>query len=400
VLAAGPPRPVHHAELGRAAGPEQRQAKWRLGASVRQQTAALFPSTDTVIAYRLLFGALTGIVPDGIAGLGVTDLDWAGDGTVLLDYLKGRTAAESVTLNRRAVRLLEQWLEHSAVLRRSAPPALRGALWLRHAPEGRGPCEAGAVDSRTIQRWVKRHGLLADDGQLLPIHRHRIRTTFESHRDRRAWFGSNRATIDPNHSAPVEGDHHLTASTAAQRDNIDTIIADARADLLRKAHPAAVLTTAEAAERAGRFPELVRGPQLDQAAITELVGGQRDVFVAACADPLSGLHGPKGKPCPARPWVCLLCPLAVFAPPARGEPAPAEGVLRPAVAAPARRPCPGTLQAGTRTRSRIGRCAPASSTETHALTTTQRDRHVRAPARTQQAARRRSAAAPAPRSEE
>jgi hypothetical protein len=38
------------------------------------------------------------------------------------------------------------------------------------------------------------------------------------------------------------------------------------------------------------------------------------VFVAACADQLSGLHGPKGKPCPARPWVCLLCPLAVFAP--------------------------------------------------------------------------------------
>ena len=48
--------------------------------------------------------------------------------------------------------------------------------------------------------------------------------------------------------------------------------------------------------------------------IAELVGGERDVFTAACADQLSGLHGPKGKPCPARPWVCLLCPLAVFAP--------------------------------------------------------------------------------------
>jgi hypothetical protein len=48
--------------------------------------------------------------------------------------------------------------------------------------------------------------------------------------------------------------------------------------------------------------------------IAELVGDQRDVFTAACADQLSGLHGPKGKPCPARPWVCLLCPLAVFAP--------------------------------------------------------------------------------------
>jgi hypothetical protein len=44
------------------------------------------------------------------------------------------------------------------------------------------------------------------------------------------------------------------------------------------------------------------------------VGGQRDVFTAACADQLAGQHGPKGTPCPARPWVCLLCPLAVFAP--------------------------------------------------------------------------------------
>ena len=38
------------------------------------------------------------------------------------------------------------------------------------------------------------------------------------------------------------------------------------------------------------------------------------MFTAACADQLAGLHGPAGKPCPARPWVCLLCPLAVFAP--------------------------------------------------------------------------------------
>lgn len=35
---------------------------------------------------------------------------------------------------------------------------------------------------------------------------------------------------------------------------------------------------------------------------------------AACADQLAGLHGPKGQPCPARPWVCLLCPLVIFAP--------------------------------------------------------------------------------------
>ena len=59
---------------------------------------------------------------------------------------------------------------------------------------------------------------------------------------------------------------------------------------------------------------LVKGLDLDDATIAGLLSGEQDVFVAACADPLSGLHGPPGKPCPARPWVCLLCPLAVFTP--------------------------------------------------------------------------------------
>lgn len=48
--------------------------------------------------------------------------------------------------------------------------------------------------------------------------------------------------------------------------------------------------------------------------IRDLVSGVRDVFTAACAGQLSGLHGPPGKPCPARPRACLPCPLAVFAP--------------------------------------------------------------------------------------
>jgi hypothetical protein len=75
-----------------------------------------------------------------------------------------------------------------------------------------------------------------------------------------------------------------------------------------------VVTDDDAAALAQDYPQLVTAQGLDEGAIAELVGGQRDVFVAACADQLSGLHGPKGQPCPARPWVCLLCPLAVFAP--------------------------------------------------------------------------------------
>ena len=269
-----------------------------------------------VIAYRLLFGVYSGIVPDGIDDLVVGDIDWAGDSTVLLSYVKGRTAAESLNLPRQAVRLLEQWLSHSALLRRHAGSALRGQLWLRlNRPGGSEiAAKAGSAGRVAVQRWVARHAVTGDDGAPLKIHRSRIRTTHQSMRDRRSWAGRGRATIDPNHSAQVEGDHYLTAVTASQRQAVEAIVEDAQHDLLRRAHPPVVVTEPEATVLAAGYPQLVGALGLTDTLIAELVGGQRDVFTAACADPLSGLHGPPGKPCPARPWVCLLCPLAVFAP--------------------------------------------------------------------------------------
>ena len=158
----------------------------------------------------------------------------------------------------------------------------------------------------THQLWAARHGLSVD--------RRRIRTTYLSLRDRSRWHGSSRSAIDPNHTPAVEGDHYLTAATPAQRAALDTIIEDAQRDLLGKAHPPVVLADEDAAELAAAYPGLVAGLNLDDATIAGLLSGEQDVFTAACADPLSGLHGPPGKPCPARPWVCLLCPLAVFTP--------------------------------------------------------------------------------------
>ena len=276
--------------------------------------AELFPESNVVLAYRLLFGAFSGIVPDGIDALGMDDIDWAGDASVLLSYVKRRTAAESMNLPGPAVRLLARWLEHSALLRRLAPPVLRGELWLRYCPNSPVLMRAGKFDAVTVSRWVARQGLTGDDGQPLQVRLHRIRTTFEARRDRRSWNGSTRATIDPNHSPRVEGDHYLAAATAAERDAVEEIIADAQGDMLRRAQPPAVLTEAETGALARDFPHLVAQLGLDDAALAELAGGQRDVFTAACADPLAGLHGPKGQPCPARPWVCLLCPLAIFTP--------------------------------------------------------------------------------------
>jgi hypothetical protein len=277
-----------------------------------ETSVAMFPPIDVTIGYRLLFGVHTGIVPDGIDALGLADIEWAGDATVLLDYVKGRTSKESLTLSPRAVRLLEQWLDHSALLRRFTPPDQQGCLWLRYVPNTRPAIRGDPVSPESWRSFTRRHRLHGDDGQPLRVHLHRVRTTFVTMRDRRTWFGSGRALIDPNHSPRVEGDRYLSVATPTQREAVDAIIADAQHDLLRKAHPPIVVDTEQAAHAATRLPGLVAELQLGDDAVVELVAGARDVFAAACADPLSGMHGPPGKPCPARPWVCLLCPLAVF----------------------------------------------------------------------------------------
>ncbi|MEV0136386.1 hypothetical protein AB0H83_49190 [Dactylosporangium sp. NPDC050688] len=306
--------PVGIAAFGQHLGCSDNVIRQRGG--VLEASRDLFPSLEVVIAYRLLFGIYSGIVPDGIDDLVTDGIDWAGDSTILLSYLKGRTAAESLTLPRRAVRLLEQWLAHSALLRSHAGPAQRRQLWIRLSKPGGTEisAKAGAASRVAVQRWVQRHGVTDVDGAPVKIHRSRIRTTFQSLRDKSTWAGRGRATIDPNHSAQVEGDHYLTATTPSQRRAVEAIVEDAQHDLLRKAHPPTVVTDENAAALVKDYPRLLATLDLDDTVIAELVGGERDVFTAACADQLAGLHGPKGKPCPARPWVCLLCPLAVFAP--------------------------------------------------------------------------------------
>jgi len=296
------------AELGSTLGAVQQRGGFP------QASSDMFPSQDALIAYRLLFGIYSGIVPDGIDDLMVDDIDWAGDASILLSYVKGRTAAESVNLPRRAVRLLEQWLTHSALLRSFAEEKDRRRLWLGLSRPGRYAVITGTGGRVAIQRWVARHHLTDETERPLKIHRSRIRTTHHAMRDKSTWAGRGRVTIDPNHSPQVEGDHYLTATTPSQRQAVEAIVEDAQHDLLRRAHPPTVVTDEDAAVLVRDYPQLIATLELDDTVIAELVAGQRDVFTAACADQLSGLHGPRGKPCPARPWVCLLCPLAVFAP--------------------------------------------------------------------------------------
>ena len=304
--------PVSSAQFGELLGCTRSAVQQRGGFT--DAIKDMFPSQDVLIAYRLLFGVYSGIVPDGIDDLLTSGIDWAGDSVILLSYVKGRTAGESLNLPRQAVRLLEQWLSHSALLRSFAGEDNRRRLWLGVSHPGQYAAVTGSSSRIAIQRWAARHHVTGQDGRPLKIHRARIRTTYHAMRDKSAWAGRGRATIDPNHGPQVEGDHYLSAATPGQRTAMEAIVEDAQHDLLRRASPPAVLDGEDAAELARGYPELIASLGLDDTVIAELAGGQRDVFTAACAGQLSGLHGPAGKPCPARPWVCLLCPLAVFAP--------------------------------------------------------------------------------------
>jgi hypothetical protein len=219
-----------------------------------------------VIAYRLLFGVYSGIIPDGIDDLVTDDLNWAGDTTILLSNIKGRTAAESPDLPRRPVRLREQWLAHSRCC--AAMPTPSGAAPAVVAAAERARRNRNLGEGRSGQPGRDptlggRHDLLDADGNPLKIHRSWIRTTFQSLRDKRSWAGRGRATIDPNHSPPVEGDQYLTATTPQQRQAVEAIVEHARHDLPRKDHPPTVVTDTDAATLARDYPQLVASFALD-----------------------------------------------------------------------------------------------------------------------------------------
>ncbi|MBG0741173.1 hypothetical protein IV500_17530 [Paeniglutamicibacter antarcticus] len=273
---------------------------------------SLFPDQDVAFAYNLLFAIRTGIVPDGIDALLTGDVTRTGPSSILLSYMKGRTGKESLVLSRAAVRVLDQWLEHSALLRGHAGDQ-GSQLWLGTNQRTKEGGRTIFTTPRTQYRrrvWAQRAGLIDDDGGRLQIHGGRVRATFHHLKDRSAWTG--RTTIDPNHSAKVEADHYLSSHTPAQKDAIEGIIEDAQTDIRRKAAPPLVTNERDAAKFAQQFPNLVQEAELDLPAVQKLLDAEQDVFVAACASPMKSPYAPVGKLCPARPWVCLLCPLAVF----------------------------------------------------------------------------------------
>ena len=120
-----------------------------------------------------------------------------------------------------------------------AGPGDRERLWLGTFRPG-GRALITGINRTAVQRWAQRHDVTSDDGEPLKVHRSRIRTTHLSLRDKSAWAGRGRATIDPNHSPEVEGDHYLTAATPAQQQAVEAIVAAAQHDDAGAVHVSAL----------------------------------------------------------------------------------------------------------------------------------------------------------------
>ena len=99
---------------------------------------ARYPDVNIALAYLTLFAMHTGIVPDGIDRLTMSDITRTSATSILLSYNKGRTGRETLNLSRGAVRLLDRWLNCSAGLRARAAD-VADQLWIFSAADDQGP---------------------------------------------------------------------------------------------------------------------------------------------------------------------------------------------------------------------------------------------------------------------
>jgi hypothetical protein len=274
---------------------------------------ALFPTNDTVLAFRFLVGLQTGICPEGVDDLNADCVEWIGSVEARISWLKARGGGrQNQVFSSRGPwspgRLIERWLTFSRRARSFAPDP--SPLWLF--------CDvARSTIRQTRFRWdartafVARHDLLGDDGVALPVGFGKLRATYFARHDR-AWNGALR--IDANHSRAVEGDHYLAQSRAVEP--IEATIEAAQRDALRKASTShlTVLTAEVLAELLADPGVAAARLEMTAKASAELLTGERDVFAAACKDFHNSPYASPGSPCPVPVWTCLCCPLAVFTP--------------------------------------------------------------------------------------
>ena len=286
-------------------------ARWRRGLASKALATTLHAghhlTAPDVIAFIVLISLETGMEVECVRTLEADCLRNPRAGTVEVAYLKRRAhGAEYKTIRVRdrgsttPGGLIRKVVELTAAARRH----YRGSsLWL-HYKLGKLDHRVGHMRERT-DAWTARHGVVDDEGQPLRLLLSRLRKTHKA-----LWYlktEGHMARFAVGHTREVAARHY--ADLPLLRPLHEAAVADAFTEAAAAAAPTVLPPEAEAGWRAA--PTLPRdaaaGPDVEA-----LLGGEQDVWLAACAGFYHSPFGVAGAPCPQPFWGCLDCGNAVI----------------------------------------------------------------------------------------
>ncbi|CAH1696616.1 hypothetical protein ACVW1C_008354 [Bradyrhizobium sp. USDA 4011] len=179
-------------------------------------------------------------------------------------------------------------------------------LWVHYAWGRLIPRVLGMKEP--VASWTRRHDIRDEQDQPLRLNLTRLRKTHKA-----AWYrrtGGQLERFAVGHSTAVAANHY--ADIPALRHIHEATIADAMSDALDAAlRPCVLSPDEEAAVRVD--PDHATGlPISGAAAVTALLRGEQDVWLASCGGFYASPFGPEGEACPSPFWGCLECSNAVI----------------------------------------------------------------------------------------
>lgn len=249
----------------------------------------------------------TGLEPECLKTLTSDCLVNAHAGTVELRYLKRRArGAEHKTMRVRdggsgtPGGLIRRLIDVTSAAREHLP---NDCLWVYH---NAGGLRTGIVyPAFQLAAWVRRHGIIDDDGKPLHLLLSRLRKTHKA-----LWYTKTEghmARFAVGHSREVAGRHY--ADLPSLRPLHDKAVADAFREAVAGAMPTVLPPAAEQALR--EAPDQA-APLMPPDTVGPLLDGEQDVWLAACAGFYSSPFAEAGSPCAQPFWGCLDCPNAVI----------------------------------------------------------------------------------------
>ena len=304
----------------------------------------IFPTSEDMGAFIILFGLATGLSPECIPEIDRADVKPIGNDRVRITYRKERARGkETETFSRKGRwspgRLVERANLVTERARVFVEQGHEDRIWLRRRLNGHDGREKyiaapACYDHMSEHRFVAHAGILDDRGEPLAYDSRRLRKTWYNRQDKR-YSGSVHITAGINQSLSIAADHYLSASGETPA-IVDAIEGTQHGNVRRARQARANAHVVNVGEAVVQLGAQTKATTIDNAEMETLLqdpnkAGKRlgvtadkakmllqtqegDVFMAICKAFYDSPFGKPGHACPVPPWICLLCPLAVITP--------------------------------------------------------------------------------------